>query len=202
MLFRKRELQQQKIKKSNLLWGKEPGQLQWVTGLFLCLFLGVFLLTQLQVESYRASALYLEDALAASNLASALIDLEEYGISHKILVEEPSKAYEKYCVAVKENLQLNEQWECGNKGLISGPVRVENYTVYNVTDNVVAIYSVDRNGEITAGQGMLGAVRSPDGIVIENTGIYSELSFPVKGVLGVNVTARKGKLVDIVAETE
>jgi hypothetical protein len=36
---------------------------------------------QLQVALYRESAMYMEDALALSNLASAVIDIEEYGIT-------------------------------------------------------------------------------------------------------------------------
>lgn len=202
MFFGKRELPQPKIKAGKWLWRKEDGQLQWVTGLFFCLFLGILLMTQLQVESYRATAMYLEDALAASNLASALIDLEEYGISHRILIDNPQAAYEKYCEAVKENLQLNEQWESDNSSLISGPVRVENYTIYNVWENVVTITSVTGDGEVSTLQGMLGVVRAPNHILIENTGIYSELSFPVEGSFGVTITARKGKLVDVVAEAE
>ncbi len=64
----------------------EEGQLEWITGLFFLLILGILLCGTLQLDVFRASAVYLEDALAASNLASAVIDVEEYGISHTILI--------------------------------------------------------------------------------------------------------------------
>lgn len=177
----------------------EAGQLEWVTGLFFILFLGILLCGILQLDVFRASAAYLEDALAASNLASAVIDVEEYGISHAILVKDPDEAYEIYLSALRGNLNLNEEWECPAKGLISGRVSVLNYTVYNVKDRVVEIYHYDENGRIFFSSGILGGVQSPDGKTIESTSIYSEITYPVRGIMGVEAQARKSNLADIVA---
>lgn len=188
-----------------LLWKKEflqqktKGQINGITGLFFLLFLGILLATGLQVDAYRAASFYLEDALAASNLASALIDLEEFGISHAILIDNPEQAYEKFCNALKGNLQLDENWKGNNEMLISGAVTVENFTVYNVQENVVTVYSRNATGQLNIWQGILGTVKAPNEVLIESTSIYSEISFPVEGILGVTVQAHKGKLVDVVA---
>ena len=64
----------------------ETDQIHWVLSLFFCLFLGVFLCSFFQMESYKMSSAYLEDALAASNLASAVMDVREYGISGRIWI--------------------------------------------------------------------------------------------------------------------
>ena len=186
--------------KTNFSWKfhKNGGQIGFVSGLFLVLFLAVILCANLQVESFQASALYLEDALAASNLASAVIDLEEYGISHVVTIADPLAAYRLYCDAVKGNLGLNDQWEGSNQALISGQVTVEAYIVYNVRENDVAVHAVDHTGRLYSWQGLKGAVTAPNGQVVEYTGVYSEISFPVKGSFGMEVRARKGKLVDIV----
>lgn len=185
--------------KKEFLRQKTKGQVNGITGLFFLLFLGILLATGLQVDAYRAASFYLEDALAASNLASALIDLEEYGISHAIIIENPGQAYERYCSALKGNLQLNEQWKGNNETLISGTVTVENFTVYNVQEDVVTVYSRDASGQLNTWQAALGTVKAPNEVLIESTSVYSEISFPVKGILGVNVQAHKGKLVDIVS---
>lgn len=177
---------------------KEAGQVEWVLGCFFLLFLAIILCAELQMDAYRAAALYLEDALAASNLASAVIDLEEYGTTHAILVEDPIAAYECFCTAVKGNLQLNENWESENRTLISGSVNVVNYTIYNVKDQLVTVYEVNPGGGVQEWQGTLGSVTAPNGILIETTGIYSEITFSVDGFGGVT-TAHKGKLVDIVS---
>lgn len=180
----------------------EQGKVEWVTGLFFILFLGILLCASLQLESFRSSARYLEDALAASNLASAVIDVEEYGRTHKVRIADTQKAYERYRTAVKGNLNLNEAWECPNRGLISGPVQVMNYTVYNVSGNDVEISRFDENGLLTQWQETLGNAEAPDGKIIENTGVYSEIKYRVNGMLGLEEEARKGKLVDIVSEKE
>lgn len=201
MLLRKKEYQPQNIRhrRSCMLLRRQEGQIQWATGLFFLLFLGILLCSQLQLLQYGAVSLYLEDALAASNLASAVIDLEEYGSSHQILIKEPRQAYEKFCQAVKGNLNLNEEWEGTNKYMISGTVKIVNFTVYNVYKEKVTILSVMSDGEISMHQGALGSVRAPNGVVIEATSVYSEISFPIKGLFNIEAEANKGKLVDIVA---
>lgn len=178
---------------------KKQGSIEWVTGLFFLLFLMILLCAEVQLEVYRASGLYLEDALAASNLASAVIDIEEYGISHTVRIANVSEAYERYKDAVKENLGLDDNWQCANSALISGKVAVEEYIVYNVEEGIVNIFHISGDGVSTA-QGLLGNVTAPNGVPIETTGIYSEISFPVKGLFGITVQAHKGNLADIMAE--
>jgi len=154
----------------------------------------------MQIEMYRSSAQYLEDALAASNLAAAVVDVEEYGISHRVWIRDTAEAYERYRAAVKGNLNLDDAWECPNHGLISGPVSVTVFTIYNVMENQVYISSIDEVGQLTEWQEPLGGARAPNGKKVERTGIYSEIRYQVKGLLGTTVEAHKGKLADIVAE--
>ncbi len=189
-------------KKRCLRQSTESGQVEWATGLFFLLFLGILLCTVLQVDIYRCSARYLEDALALSNLASAVVDVEEYGISHTLTIRDPLQAYERYQAAVKGNLDLDENWECGAVRMISGPVNIVNYTVYNVKDSAVEIYRFDENGLMTRWNETLGTAAAPNGVLIESTGVYSEITYEVEGLFGVKVRARKGKLADIVADTE
>lgn len=179
----------------------EPGQVEWVTGIFFILFLGAFLCLFLQLEIYKSSSRALEDALAASNLASAVIDVEEYGRTHRVWIE-PWDAYTRYRTAVKGNLGLNEAWECESRSHISGPVRVTAYSVYNVSGNDVIVSSFDENGNLTERQEKLGSAAAPNGKMIENTGVYSEIRYRIEGMQGTVVEAQKGKLVDIVAESK
>ena len=183
-------------------FNRGEGMLGFISGLFLVLFLAIVLCANLQIRSFQATSLYLEDALAASNLASAVIDLQEYGISHVVKIADPMAAYRLYCDAVKGNLGLDDRWEGSNQALIYGPVTVESYIIYNVRRDVVTVHTVDNTGRLYSWQGRKGAVTAPDGQVIEYTGVYSEISFPVKGSFGMEVKAHKGKLVDIVGSPE
>ncbi len=179
----------------------ESGQLEWVTGLFFILFLGILLCGILQLDVFRASAAYLEDALAASNLASAVIDVEEYGRTHKVVIADASDAYRIYLDAVQDNLGLNEEWECANRDLIAGPVEIANYIVYNVVGERVDAVRVGAGGQKTQIlSGVKGMMKAPNGVVVEHTGVYSEIRFLVKGFPGMTIQAHKGKLVDIVSE--
>lgn len=182
------------------LLSKRQGSIQWVTGLFFLLFLMILLCAEIQLDVYRASSLYLEDALAASNLASAVIDIEEYGISHTIRIADATEAYGRYRAAVKENLGLDEYWQCTNSALISGTVTIEEYMVYNVEKETVNIYRVANDGSVSVSQGVVGDVTAPNGVTVESTSIYSEISFPVKGMFGITVQAHKGNLADVVSE--
>ena len=181
---------------------KNSGQIGWVTGLFLILFMTVFLYAVLQMERYRAASLYLEDALAASNLASAVVDIEEYGISNQIVIKDLNAAYQRYQRAVRENLNLNEAWEGAEGGVVQGRVRIVNYTVYNVCGDEVVIGSFDETGVKNGSVGILGEVTAPNGVKVESTSVYSEIAFFIGGFPGVNVEARKGNLVDVIRETE
>lgn len=102
-------------KREYLLLRTESGQIGWTLGLWFVLFLGILLCALLQIETLRASAHYMEDALAASNLAAAVIDVEEYGISHRLQIDSAEEAYIRYQRAIMGNLNLNENWECGSR---------------------------------------------------------------------------------------
>ena len=146
--------------KSNqsLLRSTESGQVGWTIGLWYLLFFSILLMTGLQIELYRASSGYLEDALASSNLAAAVIDVEEYGKTHNVLIGNAYQARERFEKALKINLGLNDDGECAP-----------------------------------------GSVTAPNGVKVEATGIYSEISYEIKGFLGLTVQAHKGKLVDVCA---
>lgn len=175
----------------------ERGQVSWTAGLWLLLFMGCLLSALIQMDVLRSSAQYMEDALAASNLAAAVIDVEEYGISHRLQINDLQGARSRYLMAVKGNLNLDEGWECENKGLISGPVQVVEFTVYNVSGNDVEINSFGEDGALSRTRGTLGQVRAPNGVLVESTGIYSELRYRIKGFWGMETEAHKGKLVDV-----
>lgn len=185
-------------KKEYPLLKTESGKVEWAAGLFALLFLGIMLCAVLQTEMYRNSSDYLEDALALSNLASAVIDVEEYGISHQMVISDPWKAYERYREAVKGNLNLDENWQCPAGKLISGPVRIVNYTVYNVTDHDITVTGFDESGFAFQWKALPGSVSAPNGIPIVSTSVYSEIAYRVDGFLGTSVEAYKGKLVDVV----
>lgn len=176
------------------------GSVQAVTTIYFMLFLGILLYAQFRLFVFRSAGMYLEDALAASNLAAAVPDIEEYGVTGRVHIDNTMEAYDRYQRAVKENLGLDDSWEVSGRGVIDGAVVIEQFIVYNVEEDEVVISHVSEHGKVREERGILGSVRTPDGNIVTHTGIYSEISFPVKGFVGVTVWARKGKFVDIVSK--
>ena len=198
MILRRKEFPQPSI---DCLGKTESGQISWTMGLLLTLLLAVYLFASLQTQRFRTASLYMEDALAASNLASAVVDYEEYGISHVIRIADPERSYGVYQNALRGNLNLDENFRGNAGGVICGNVTIENYTVYNVDGLTVSIHEFTPEGE-TIREERLGAAKAPNGLLIEFTSIYSEISFPLEVIHGVEVIARKGKLVDIAGNRE
>lgn len=190
------------MKKGYLPPSTESGQIAWTMGLWLILFLGILLCACIQVEAYRSVAQYMEDALAASNLAAAVIDIEEYGISHEVRVADPAEAYSRYLEAMRINLGLDENWNCANRTVIGGPVQIESFIVYNVCGNEVEVCAFDGSGGMNSYRAGLGEVFAPTGEAVEFTGIYSQISCKVAGLFGMEVPARKGKLVDVARNSD
>lgn len=196
----KRDALQQSISKLEIK--HDAGQIGLVTGMFFALFLAILLMAQLQLELYLQGSFFVEDALAASNLAAAVVDIREYGISHRVLLTEPERAYWIYEQALTDNLNLDEHRNCRKTGLITGEVKTERFIVYNVADDLVNSFEVKDGVVIATDTGSPGTVEAPNHKKVEHTGIYSEISFRTRDVFGITTTARKGKLVDVVGKED
>lgn len=179
---------------------KSEGKVEIAVGMYLLVTLMILAAVQLQVRLFGITSAQAEDALAASGLASAVADLKEYGISHMLVIASADNAYAVYKEALRQNLNLNGDGEVPNKDLISGAVKIENYSIYNVREDQVTIYSYGEDGEChqSVEENGRGRITAPDGTLIENTSVYSRIKFPVKGILGVTFQARKEKTVDII----
>ena len=147
---------------------------------YVLLFFTATVAFALQIRQYISLKTYTEDALAASNL----------------IIKDPAHAYSIYQDALKVNMGLNDHWE-DPAGMISSPVQVEQYIVYNVRGTEVEVTSFGENLNYSATE-TLGSATSPNGRVIESTSIYSRISYQVTGYFGVTVPAVKDKLVDVV----
>lgn len=168
-------------------------------GMMFCLFLTVILLSQYMLRRMVLSAAYLEDALACSNLAGAIIDTKEYGYSHEVVLQAPEEAYNIFIRALKTNLNLDNQMRSKGDAFIWNEVRVEEFILYNVRGEQIEIVRFSPSG-VERMAGYLGYTAAPNGQLVEKTGIYSEVSYQIRGYFGEMYEARKGKLVDVVAE--
>lgn len=175
---------------------KRSGEIATIFSLFAALFLCAVIAYELQIQQYDAIKTSTEDALAASNLASAVIDIQEFGSTHNIIVGDPARAFQIYKDALKVNMGLDESMQSENAA-ITGNVQILQYIVYNVSGTDIDVYCYGENPYTTSYPNGLGTVTAPNGKIIESTSVYSKITFPVKGYFGITTTAVKDKLVDI-----
>ena len=182
-----------------LLKIKSEGHIDVVVGMMLFLVLVVALLFGFRMSQFMITASGVEDALAASNLASAVIDLEEYGKSHTIQIPDTEMAFWTFREALCYNLRLDEQMDTANTDLLAAPVEIKEYIVYNVKGNVVEAQIRDGKGQLLRQEtGTKGMVYTPDKVCVETTTIYSRVGYWVEGLMGQVLYGEKEKSVDIV----
>ncbi len=170
-----------------------------VTGMFYVLMVLVVVLFGFRMTQYVITSAMVEDALAASNLASAVIDLKEYGKNHTVYIQDPEEAFLLYREALCHNLQLDEYLNTTNAEILVSKISIEEYTIYNVSGELVEIFVMDESGQIQEyGTGCVGQIYTPDGVLVETTTVYSRIGFRVKGLLEQTIPAGKEKSIDIV----
>lgn len=189
-MLKRNGCRQQKIKNS--------GKVDFFVGLFMVFVVSVVMLVCQQISYFMIAGAYVEDAIAASNLASAIIDVESYGKDRTLRIFDPQGAYEIYKEALSVNLQLDEDGRSFQRLLLDGPVQVEDYRIYNVIDDQVEIYVLGPNEKMQSG----GTCKkedavTPDGTKIETTTVYSKLKFSVPGFDVTSISAKKEKSVDV-----
>ena len=177
---------------------KSTGKIDLLMGLVAVFVVSLIMLVCLKIAHFMIAGAYVEDALAASNLASALIDVKAYGRDHTLRISDPQGAYEIYKAALSINLQLDEEGRSFQQELLEGPVQVMEYIIYNVNENRVEMFELDSNDNMQAkSAGDVGKVYTPEGVLVESTTIYSRVRFGVAGLGQQYIQAEKEKSVDV-----
>lgn len=180
------------------LKSKVKAQIEVVCPMMILLVMLVIIGYEMQISQLEATKNYTEDALAMSLLASAVIDIEEYGMYHTLAISDAEAAFGIYKRALRTNMGLGGDWCSPNTLAISGEVKIEEYIIYNVRGTDVEIISMGQTPGRNVAVGGLGSVAAPNGQIIASTSVYSRITFPVDGIWGLHMDAVKDKLVDIV----
>ncbi|SCP99059.1 hypothetical protein [Anaerobium acetethylicum] len=178
---------------------KKSGSLEYLIGLMMITILCILVLFGYRMHVIKTTKNYVEDGLAASNLAAAVIDLKEYGATNRIFVDGFSKAYGRYKEALADNLNLDADFMPEDDRLICGRVIVEEFAVYEVSEDEIAVTSLDENGIISKKvyPDMAGRMTTPDGALITTATIYSRIGFLLTGYSDATYYVHKENSVDI-----
>lgn len=164
---------------------------------FIIVALVVIMVMRLKVVKLTKS--YIEDGLVASNLAAATVDLKEYGTTNSIINNDFQKSFDDYCTALKENLNLDYNFNPKTNTLINSKVDIINFTIYNVVGNDIEMIKRELNGSITKQSypNKVGIMKAPNGTVINTTTVYSKIGFEIKGYMNDKYYVYKENSVDI-----
>lgn len=149
------------------------------------IFLMICVLVILLTFSFRRSIIertYLEDGLAASTLAAAIIDTDVYGESEELIISDTDRAYLTFKQTLKTNLGLDDSFMPTSEAFMESQVNVLEFRVYNVKEGLVTETLYDEHGNKQVQ--ILGvATMTPNNKVIESTTVYSKIEFDVKGYM-------------------
>lgn len=182
---------------------KRKGQFEVPMSMFAIILIILLMFQFVQSVRFHVVRSSIEDGLAASNLAAALIDLEEYGISHKIVIKEPTESYAIFKTALQANMHLDGDYRPYNQAIFEDAVNIESFIIYNVNENDIEVITQNEDTyQVQMYENSLGTLQAPNGIVIESTSIYSEITFQVQVIYDIYVEARGSKLIDIISNEE
>ena len=156
----------------------------------------LFMIKSKQIEIVND---FIDDGLVMSNLAAATVDLNEYGQSNTIVNNDFNKSFDQYKKVLKNNLRLDNNFVPQTSNLIDGGITIEIFTIYNVKGNDIHMTKRQRNGNIIKQvyPNAVGTMKTPDGVKIETTTVYSKIGMNVKGFMNGTTYVYKDKTVDI-----
>lgn len=184
--------------KNRLQNSKREGMIGLVISMFfllMVLVLAIYLVYLLSIVQIGATV---EDALVASELSGALIDIERFGKTGEIMIEDTDRSYAFFYESLKNNLCLDVNGNSSMEELNCGPVSILDFRVYNVSGEEVFEIVYDGKGrKIGENTGRLGEMKTPDNKEIVSSTIYGKIGFYVKGMNSTVIYGEKEKTVDI-----
>ena len=161
---------------------KDKGLIEYSLSL---IFLMICIFVVLLVFSYRRSIVeryFVEDGLAASTLASAVIDTDIYGETEELIISNTDMAYITFKQTLKTNLGLDDNYLPLNRTLMESAVDIREFRIYNVKEGIITetLYDASGNKQV---QVLGGSAQTPNGKEVESTTVYSKIEFDVKGYM-------------------
>lgn len=166
--------------------------------MFFLLVMMVVFCYQIYIAEIIQAGRTIEDALAAAELAAAVVDLQELGRTGKVCFQETETVHANFMYHLKNNLQMDTEGRSKMDILSVGPITIEDFRVYEVLENEVIEHRFGKSGkELQTNRWEKGLAVTPDGVVVMETSIYGKCRFYVRGMNDTTIMGEKEKTVDI-----
>lgn len=138
----------------------------------------------------------IHDDLTLSLMASAIIDIEEFGLSNNIIIKDIDESYNIFLETLRYNMNLDDLYYSKTNDFITGPIIIEQYYIYNVKNDIVTIYKYDQSG-FSSSSGILGEIKDPKGNPIVETSIFGKIKFPISLFMGMTTNGTVTEIIGI-----
>ncbi|CUQ30704.1 hypothetical protein [Clostridium baratii] len=160
---------------------KKKGAIEYFISTLIITTVILLIVTGLRVRKLDMINNFVSDGLVSANLASDIINLDKFGATREINISDSNNAYNLFYEALKTNLKLNKK--SNNEDLIiDNKVNVDDFIIYNVTNNNVEVITIKPTYSRYVTK--LNNLKTPSGVTIKTTSVYSKISFKVKEILG------------------
>lgn len=177
---------------------KEKGKIEFFISSIALSITSLLVLMGLRIEVIKTTKSFIDDGLVASTLASATIDLKEFGTTNNIINSDFSKSYNDFTKTLKTNLNLDNSFIPKDDTLINSKVDVVDFIIYNVVGNDIYVLKKDEVGyseQFYPNQ--KGIMKTPNDVLITSTTFYSKIGFSLRGYLEDTHYVYKDYCVDV-----
>lgn len=182
---------------------KSEGKVDLVLGMFLLLMIVLVVMYESRLQAIRLAGDAVEDALAGALLAAAVTDVETYGKTGELKINNVMQSYHMCVDTFRHNLQLSVGNYSINEELLYGKAELADFRIYHVEgDDVTEQIVVAGQSMLPKVVGRVGDAKTPDGVLVESTLVYGKVLFSVKGLFFEEICADKEMSVDIVRNEE
>jgi hypothetical protein len=178
---------------------KKKGSIEMFISSLILITVSMIIVMSIKLREIKITKNLVEDGLVAATLASATVDLREYGATKRIVNRDFDKSFNDFTVSLKDNLKLDDNYKPINSRIICSKVNIENFIIYNISDNDIEVTRRSSDGSIEKSiiYNGVGSENTPDGVLIQTTTIYSKIAFKLKGYMNTEYDVYKEKSVDI-----
>lgn len=184
--------------------------------LFTCLMIAFF---NINVQIKKEA---IQDNIEISNFASTLLDMEYTGSEKQFRIINSTDLspqalqsygsltpYEQYMISLKGNMKLDEPFvqtetRSAMNAYMSSGVEIKAYIFYNVDAEHNKVYEfdfvnnpLDEYGYPTPKIGEYGIMAAPDGTIIEETSVWSEVAYETPSFFGFDHEVHVGELTKV-----
>lgn len=171
--------------KNALLIKKKRGEFTNYMIMFLFVFVFMLFSTCLLRRNIALSTVKeTEECLKAATLAGATADLQEYGRSHNIVINDYDKSYTDFKESLINSMDLDNNFTPYKTDIIKSAINIDEYTIYNMRGDMVECVSY-MNGAASPSisSGSLGSIYTPSDILVTKSMVYANISFQVHGFI-------------------